>query len=55
MHHHEPVPSHIGLTPLLGSRRFFGYTKDIFRGSSMVEQLAVNELVPGSSPGRGAT
>ena len=25
-----------------------------FRGSSMVEQLAVNELVVGSSPTRGA-
>ncbi len=25
-----------------------------FRGSSMVEQLPVKELVPGSSPGRGA-
>lgn len=26
----------------------------IFRDSSMVEQLPVKELVPGSSPGRGA-
>ncbi len=26
----------------------------IFPGSSAVEQLAVNELVPGSNPGRGA-
>ena len=27
---------------------------NIFRDSSMVEQLTVNQLVPGSSPGRGA-
>lgn len=25
-----------------------------FRGSSMVERLPVKEMVPGSSPGRGA-
>ena len=29
-------------------------THYIFRDSSTVEQLAVNELVPGSNPGRGA-
>ena len=28
--------------------------KSLFRGSSMVEQLAVNQLVAGSSPARGA-
>ena len=28
--------------------------ENLFRDSSMVEQLAVNQLVPGSSPGRGA-
>ena len=28
--------------------------RGVFRGSSMVEQLAVNELVVGSSPTRGA-
>lgn len=27
---------------------------ELFRDSSTVEQLAVNELVPGSNPGRGA-
>ncbi len=26
----------------------------VLRGSSMVEQLTVNQLVPGSNPGRGA-
>ena len=29
--------------------------RGVFRGSSMVEQLAVNELVVGSIPTRGAT
>jgi hypothetical protein len=41
-------------------RHFVWYNKfriyhTIFRGSSMVERLAVNEMVPGSSPGRGAS
>ena len=31
-----------------------GIRKNAFRDSSMVEQLPVKELVPGSSPGRGA-
>lgn len=30
------------------------YAHTLFRDSSMVEQLPVKELVPGSSPGRGA-
>ena len=38
----------------LKSYRGREYIKNLFRDSSTVEQLTVNQLVPGSNPGRGA-
>jgi hypothetical protein len=34
---------------------YIGTLEELFLGSSVVEQLAVNQLVAGSNPARGAT
>ena len=52
-------PDFIGLTVFhlgeWGKLCYIGSLERVFLGSSVVEQLAVNQLVAGSNPARGAT